>query len=226
MRRSGYKPVLFGGLGLAAVLSLPSVFRFLPIFAVRQIEFVGLHYLSPEQVLLGSGITEKQNLFDNISLIERRLSRVRGIEKVSVERELPGTLRIRLTETVPVAFVSTPERLVALDRDARPLPYDPVDSDLDLPLVARPDRKLVRALATVRAADNSLFAGIKNAFNDGKNKLVLDSEEGRIVMRPDVSVEDIRSVGVVLRHLAQTGRPFEEIDLRYDGWVVVRRGVL
>lgn len=221
--------------GAGAVLALativwggPVLLRHAAFFRVRQVELIGVKYLPPSAVLAGLGLSPTANVFDNVGALERRTEGVAGVVSARVERRLPGTLRVTLVEQVPVAFTPGPNRLVAMDGDGRSLPYDPAASGLDLPIVARADSLLFRTLAVVRSTDSTLFRDVDGArrVSPGSTQLVLEMTGRRLLLDGVPAPEDVRAVSAVRRHLAQTGRPYRELDARYEGWVVVRRSVM
>ncbi|MEE8573230.1 MAG: FtsQ-type POTRA domain-containing protein, partial [Gemmatimonadota bacterium] len=137
-------------LGVVAVLALAAWFLAplglsqLDFFQLRQVEVVGLRYLSPELVLARVKIEPDRNVFESLSEIDRRAEEVPGIISARVVRRLPGTLRLELVEEPPVAFARGEQGLVPLDIDARPLPYDPSVTGFDLPVAERPEPVLTR----------------------------------------------------------------------------------
>src|SRR4051812_22500217 len=123
------------GLGL----STPLLLRHIAFFRVRQVELVGVRYLAPDSVLAALKLRPGQNIFDDEDQIARRAESLGGVVMASVDPKLPGPLRVSILERIPVAFPPGPNRLVALDADGGPLPYDPAATGLDLPLIPRPD---------------------------------------------------------------------------------------
>lgn len=207
--------------------AVPASLRRMPFFQVRQVELIGVRYLAPDSVLEHLGLSRTQNLFDEAEPIETRAAQMAGVVSARVDRRLPGTLRVTIVEQVPVAFVPGPERLVAMDGDGNALPYNPTASGLDLPMVARADSQLLRSLAVVRTADSTVFRDVDSARRRTAKggDVVLDLGKGarRVVFDGTPTPDDVRAVSAVRRHLAQTGRPYRELDARYQGWVVVRR---
>lgn len=191
---------------------------------MRQVELVGLRYLAPEQVLATLRLAPDRHLFDPVGEIERRAEAIPGVERVSVTRRLPGTLRLTFVERVPVAFAPGPAGLVPLDADARPMPYDPALTGFDLPVLDRPDSVLVQALAQVRVADSVLFQRVDAARRGRGGMVVLELGTRQILLQPMPTIDEIRAVETVRRHLVRSGRAFDVLDARFDGWVVVRRG--
>ncbi|HTQ52762.1 MAG TPA: FtsQ-type POTRA domain-containing protein [Candidatus Acidoferrales bacterium] len=78
-------------------------------FAIRRVDVQTDGIIAPDQLRRWSGVKPGVNLMalDLVS-VKRNLELVSTIDSVSVERVLPGTLRIRVTERPPVAQVDVP----------------------------------------------------------------------------------------------------------------------
>jgi cell division protein FtsQ len=197
--------------------------RHIGFFRVRQVELTGVRYLSPDSVLAALALRPDQNVFDDADAIEQRAETLGGVVSAKVERKLPGTLKISVLERVPVAFAPGPDRMVALDGDGHSLPYDPAATALDLPVIQRSDTLLVRTLSVVRLADSALFQDVDAARRGSQGGVTLELSSARVLLPGVPAPEDVRTVGAVRRHLASTGRRYDELDARYEGWVIVRR---
>jgi cell division septal protein FtsQ len=78
-------------------------------FAVQRLEVQSDGVISPDQLRRWSGVNLGDNLFVlKLDEVKRGLEMVSMIHSVSVERILPDTLRIRVTERVPLAQVNVP----------------------------------------------------------------------------------------------------------------------
>lgn len=216
------------GAGVSAVLALlalgPWGLRHVSFFRVRQVEIVGLRYLSPGPVVQALGLARDQNLFDPLGPIEARARALGGVLRVRVERRLPGTLHVTIVERPAIAFVPGPVGLVAVDAEGRPLPYDPAASGLDLPLVRRADPTVLRALDGIRSVDSTLYLAIESAGLARHGAVVMELAQRRLVVSASPKSDEIRAVGAVRRHLAATGRRYVELDASFAGWVIARRG--
>ena len=220
MKRRAILSVAGGAVVLAGLLGTPLLLRQMAFFRVRQVELIGVRYLGPDDVLDALDLKPDQSIFDDLEVLQERVSRVGGVVRVRVRRRLPGTLRVEVSERLPMALVPGPEGFVTLDAWAKPLPYDPAVSGVDLPVVARPDTLLVGALAAVRFASRDLYDEVEwvERDEDGGVRLVLGGR--RILMRDVPSVSDVDAVLAVRE---QIGNAYDELDARYSGWVVVRR---
>ncbi|MBI2536836.1 MAG: FtsQ-type POTRA domain-containing protein [Gemmatimonadetes bacterium] len=223
MKRRG---VWFAGataLVLGGVVVGPVALRQLAFFGVRRVELVGTRYLAPEQLVARLGLAPDQNLFDDTGEIARRVERVGGVVSARVERRLPGTLRITVVERVPVAFAPGPNGLVPLDAAGQALPYDPAATGLALPVVPRADSLVLGALAQVRAADSALYQDVDAAQRGEAGAVLLELGPRRVMLRGRPTIDAVQAVAAVRRHLAASGRPYAELDARFEGWVVARR---
>jgi cell division septal protein FtsQ len=78
-------------------------------FAIRRVDVQTDGVISPDQLRRWSGVKPGDNLMAlDLASVRRNLELVSTIGSVSVERVLPGTLRIRVTERQPVAQVDVP----------------------------------------------------------------------------------------------------------------------
>jgi len=215
---AGAAALLLGG-----VLLGPLALRQVAFFRLRRVELVGTRYLAPDQVVSRLGLAPKQSLFDGTGQIARRVESVGGVVSARVERRLPGTLRITVTERVPVAFAPGPGGLVPLDAAGRALPYDPAATGLALPLVPRADAVILAALAQVRSADSALYQEVDAARRGDGGGVLLELGPRRVLLRAKPTIDEVQAVAAVRRHLAASGRPYAELDARFQGWVVGRR---
>jgi cell division septal protein FtsQ len=210
------------GLGLALWFGLPRTLRGLDFFRVRRVEIAGLQYLDPANVVGALKLSPTASVFDDPAPLARRVLGMRGVTAVEIGRRLPGTLRVELTEAIPVALASRGEGLVLLDARGRVLPYDPLRSAPDLPYAAYGDAVVTGVLARVRDFAPDLFARIGSAWRVGPD-VVLEVGGRRLWFGAQVSAEDIRAVMAVEQALARSGRPYQELDGRFAGQVIVRR---
>jgi cell division septal protein FtsQ len=78
-------------------------------FAIEHIDVQTSGKIPDDQLRRWSGVRLGQNLIAlNLAAVERNLELVSAIQSVSVERVLPRTLKIRVTEREPIAQVNVP----------------------------------------------------------------------------------------------------------------------
>jgi cell division septal protein FtsQ len=80
-----------------------------PDFAIQSVQVQTDGMIAPEQLRRWSGVRIGSNLIAlDLAAVKRNLELVSAIDSVSVERVLPQTLRIRVTERTPIAQVNVP----------------------------------------------------------------------------------------------------------------------
>jgi cell division protein FtsQ len=80
-----------------------------PDFAIQQIDVQTDGVIAPEQLRRWTGVKPGANLIAlDLASVKRNLELVSLIDSVSVERVLPRTLKIRVTERDPIAQVNVP----------------------------------------------------------------------------------------------------------------------
>lgn len=78
-------------------------------FAIQQVEVQTDGVIAPDQIRRWSGVKPGANLIAlDLGAVKRNLELVSAIDTVSVERVLPRTLKIRVTERDPIAQVDIP----------------------------------------------------------------------------------------------------------------------
>ncbi len=78
-------------------------------FAIQQIDAQSDGVIAPEQLRRWAGVKSGANLIRlDLASVKRNLELVSAIDSVSVERVLPRTLKIRVTERNPIAQVNVP----------------------------------------------------------------------------------------------------------------------
>ncbi len=125
--------VLVGAL-TALAAAAPRWLRRADTFRVRRVDVVGTRYLEPHAVLAASGIGPRASVFDDPAPWRARVLRLPMITDATIERRLPSSLVIRVTEAAPVALARTPD-LVPVDARGAVLPIPPGSADLDLPVL-------------------------------------------------------------------------------------------
>lgn len=222
------------GAGVAA----PHTMRRMDSFNVKRVEVRGTRYLAPHEALRQSGITAGSSVFDDLEAWQQALERHPLVTQARVERDLPSTVRIHVTEADPVALVRAPE-LRPVRADGRVLPVDPAEVDLDLPvLIADPNSvrdghiadarviEVTRTLAAIRDAQVQLYGWISDAgaARDGGVRLTLRSPAGAQIFVPVIpDARTLRELWLTLSDLAarQDFARLAKIDARYRHQVVV-----
>ncbi len=227
-----------GAAGTVAAAVSPRWLRRADAFRVRRVEVVGTRFLDAHDVLAATGIARgRASVFDDPSPWRERLLRLPQVQAAEIDRRLPSTLVVRVTEAEPIALARTPE-LVPVTAAGVVLPLR-AGIELDLPLVdvaakvgadgrlASPDALAVaRTLDRLRVLDPELAAAVSEAQP-------LPGRAVRLVLRTPAGLEALVSAApsdTALRHLHEAladvaGRGelarVRRIDARFTDQIVV-----
>lgn len=235
-RRIGW--VLLGA-GLVALMGglsqSPRLLRRMDTFRVRQVEVRGTRWLAPDDVLASSGLTDHSSVFDSPDAWIASLEEHPMIASARIERRLPSTVRIVVTETQPVAFVRS-ITLLPVSAEGRVLPITPEAARLDLPILMRAvevdadgyidarGRAAVKALAALQQEEPALAAAVSEFDGGGALRLLLRLEQPTVALLPiEPTATRMNEVRRTLDHLARRGElPLTQVvDGRFEGQVVV-----
>ena len=200
----------------------PPLLRRMRFFQVRRVEVFGTHYIPPDDILARLRVDTTASVWDDLAPLERRVAEHPQVGRVSIERKLPGTLVVRVSENLPVAFVPAAGGLRATDADGHILPLDPSKVDVDLPVLERPDSALVRILADVRGASPALFARISAARRPSPSELTFALPGFLVRTNANVNPARLADVLPVEQDLARRHARVVELDLRYRDQVIAK----
>jgi cell division septal protein FtsQ len=240
VRSAGVRWLIVLGIAVAATsaaAAAPRYMRGLDNFRVQRVEVVGTRFMPPDQALAASGITERSSVFDDPAAWRERLLRHALVHDVRIERNLPGTIRIVVRESEPVALVPTPE-LRPVDARGRILPIDLSSAPMDLPLLAlitgtasdgtirsNGTRQLLRELGRIQDLHPMLAARISELEPlAGAYRIVLREPAGAEVLLPmNANAQRLREVESALSDLAARSElnGSSRIDGRFSEQVVV-----
>jgi cell division protein FtsQ len=216
----------------AALLSSPwwgrAALRRLDFFRVRRVEVDGTRYVSADQIVQRLRIDTTASVWDDVAVLEQRVRQHPSVRDVRIERKLPGTLLVRVTENLPVALVPAAAGLVPVDAAGRSLPINPAIADVDLPVLATRDAIALRLLGEVRDRAPALFARIgevRRASRGGPVFLLVRLTEQptrEILAAIDVTAERLVDIVPVEQDLSRRNLRAAELDLRFRDQVVAR----
>ena len=115
-----------------------------PDFAIQQVQIHTDGVIAPDQLRRWAGVKPGQNLIRlDLASVKRNLEMVSLVDSVSVERVLPNTLKIRVTEREPVAQVNVARAdagdgidIIVFELDATGMVMQPLDPRLStMPLL-------------------------------------------------------------------------------------------
>ncbi|MBW3570653.1 MAG: FtsQ-type POTRA domain-containing protein [Gemmatimonadetes bacterium] len=236
------RPVRLALLGLVAAAAgsapfwAPPALRRVPLFDANRVEVAGTRLLAPHEVVAASGVRIGASVWTDPAQWEAALERHPVIAEARVERRLPATLRIRITEKRPVALVAA-GTLRPATAGGELLPVDPARVPVDLPLAgAAPDTATrVRDPATLRLlaeagrladADPMLMARVSELRGGpgGATWLVLAHPRAEVLLPAGAAEPRLTQLRATLadvaRRVPQGGRA--QVDARFADMVVVR----
>ncbi len=224
--------MMAGGVALAAAW-LPDALAELDYFRAREYRVAGARVLDEEQVLATAAISPFVSVFDDLTMMERRLEEHPLIRRARITTVLPTTLVFTIEERTPVAFVASPV-LEPVDRDGQILPLSPVDHRLDLPVLMRVGGRgalspsqlqtLAREADRLAADDPTFLAAVSElTIDDGGDATAVVSGDLLLRFRPPLSHRRLRE-GLNVLEDAVLRRPDQRasvLDLRFEDQVVV-----
>jgi cell division septal protein FtsQ len=206
---------------------------------LKHVRVEGLHYLDADRVIRIAGLTIGQDLFKvDFARARQALLLEPRIADVRLSHIWPRSLEIQVTERTPVMLV---QHGVPWEIDSAGVLLPPLADgvEADVPMIAGPhfDRwpagtrvrtgEVDRALAWVRAlSDRDLQLGSQLSEVDASDPdlTVLTLLSGTRVLSPawPLDLRQISALRVALADLRQRGESAREIDIRFDGQIVVR----
>jgi cell division protein FtsQ len=168
------------------------------------------------------------SVWGDVSRWEGRVRQHPAVRDVRIERRLPGTLVVRLTENPPVALVQAAAGLVPVDAAGRSLPIDPSSVDVDLPVLVVRDTTVLRVLGEVRVLTPVLFARIGEVRRLAGGGWVFRmagaavEQSHDILASADISAARLSEIIPVEQDLARRNLRAVELDLRFRDQVIAR----
>jgi cell division protein FtsQ len=199
-----------------------------PSFAVRTIEITGAVHTPPASLRQATRRYEGVNLFQiDIARVQHDLRGLGWVSRIDIEKKLPDTLRIKITERKPVALVRLNDRLLYVDQAGTPFAeLSPRVGDDDLPLITSAEGpELARSVAFVtalRKSDRALYARVSEVWPIAPRGFAMyDRELGAVVY---VNADDVSAKYRNLRAVlgAEANPNIEYADLRFADRVIVK----
>jgi len=227
--------VILRNAGLVATLAAGAVWAYRHTqsnerFAVRTIEVDGVVH-TPRAAL-----DKTTQSYVGLNLFQIELARVQKdlsgpglgwVHRIDIEKKLPDTLRIKITERQPVALVRSGERLLYVDAEGVGFAeLSPAAGDDDLPLISDAAgtelQRTVTLLRDLRVRDRELYSRISEIWPIApRGFAIYDRELGAVVY---VNAEDAagkwRDLYAVLR--AENNPKIQYADLRFADRVIVK----
>jgi cell division protein FtsQ len=209
---------------LASPLWGPPVLRRLAFFRVRRVEILGARYTAPADLLQRLRVDTTRSVWDPLEPLAERVRTHPQVESVTVSRRLPGTIVVRVTERRPVALVSGPGGLRAVDEHGRRLPLDPSRTPVDAPIITSAPRDPIvyHLLGAMQRETPQLYAQLSSIRAVGADELVLQIADVPVRTMTSVTLERLADIQPVRRDLTRRQLRPAELDLRYRDQVIAR----
>ena len=231
---SRLKLALFGILALLLFSSpmwAPLFMRRMAYFRVRRIEILGAHYVAPGDILSRLNVDTLASIWDPTKPLAARIATHREIATARVERKLPGTLVVHVTERVPVALVPASNGFLIYDERGVVLPIDPTRVSVDVPVLSQRDTALLRLLGAMQERMPALYKRLSEVRRVGRGELVLQLKSDELPLQlksvpvrvmQDVTLERLADIDPVEADLVRRQARVAEIDLRFRDQVIAR----
>ena len=225
LRKPGYR-YLAGIIALIILATAPrwgmGALHRLAYFHVRKLEIRGVTYLQPEDVVARLRVDTMRSIVDDVAPLEARLRSLPQVASVAITRRFPGTLIVTVQENMPVALVPRGDGLQPYDSLGKPLPIDPSQESLDLPVLTVPDARALRLIGELRASDPRMYARISEVAPAGPDLLFTLTSALQVRASAGVAPQRFRDIFPVESDLARRNERAAELDLRYRDQVVAR----
>ncbi len=200
----------------------PRILSHMSYFQIRHVEVSGQRYMPPREILSLLSVDTTFSIWTDLDSLSARLTSHPEIRSVRLERRLPGTLEVRVTENLPVAFVPVARGLAVVDEDGATLPIDPSRVDVDLPIVQNADTVLLSLLADLRDEEPRMFARISAARRGAHGDIELTLPSYSVLAREGVTAERLGDIAPVEQDLDRRGARVAQLDLRFRDQVIAR----
>jgi cell division protein FtsQ len=209
---------------LASPFWAPPLLRRLSFFRIRRVEILGARYTPPADLLQRLRVDTTRSVWDPLEPLADRVRTHPQVESVTVSRRLPGTIVVRVTERRPVALVSGPGGLRAVDEHGRRLPLDPSRTPVDAPIITSAPRATMvyHLLGAMRRETPQLYARLSSIRAIGADEMVLQIADLPVRAMTSVTLERLGDIEPVQRDLARRQLRPAELDLRYRDQVIAR----
>lgn len=215
--------------------------RQMPWLLIARVEVTGTRLLAPHEVLAASGIQQGQHLLDDPVAWEDALLAHPVIANAEITRKPPRTIRIRVTEKLPVALIGDGTLRMAT-ATGEILPVDPHAAPMDLPILHGSMSDSARAINTRNALAEiarltllapTLMREVSEVrlAGDAGHSLLLNHNAADILIpigAGPIRMEELRRIlsdlddRFPLPGDGSSRIPKHRVDLRFDGQVVVR----
>ena len=199
-------------------------------FAVKHVEIAGAahtpHAMLEAQTRQYAGL----NLFRiDIARVQRDLESLPWIRRVNIEKKLPDTLRIMISEREPIALLRDRERLLYVDAEGTSIAeLSAAAGNDDLPVIAHAAglelARTIDLLQTLHAADAELYSRIGEIRPIAPRGFAVFDRELRttVYVNAEDAIEKWRELYAVTRADRLFAGSIEYADLRFADRLIVK----
>ncbi len=213
---------------VAALIALLIWAAFLsPFLKVKKVRVSGGRHTTSEEIARAAGLDSADNLLLlSTSSIAADAARLPWVKSVEVERKLPGTVKVRVTERKPMMVLAAEGRRWLLDSEGRVLGSEPGQERM--PVIAGSpvdaleagatvgDQEVTGALAVFSSMPRTLRTKVQAISAPTVERITLSLRDGTQVRygAPHDLVSKNEVLGVLLRRLQEEGSRAASIDVR------------
>lgn len=196
-----------------------------PGLSVQEIRIEGREFAPREALLAAIGITPGEAILDfEPSAARQRLEQIAWVESAHVERRLPGTILIRITERRAFAVWQREGRFSVIDREGRVMATERLEAFGPLPLVVGlgAERVAAQMVDLLRSAPE-IADRVQAIIRVSERRWNLRLQNGADIMLPEGHEEAaITRLAELQAREKLLDRPVAAVDMRLPDRLVVR----
>ncbi|UPY38185.1 cell division protein FtsQ/DivIB [Sediminicoccus sp. KRV36] len=196
-----------------------------PGLSVQEIRIEGREFAPREALLAAIGITPGEAMLDFQPQVARqRLEQIAWVESAHVERRLPGTILIRISERRAFAIWQRDGRFSVIDREGRVMATERLEAFGPLPLVvgAGAERVAAQMIDLLRSAPE-ISDRVQAIIRVSERRWNLRLQNGADILLPEGHEEAaITRLAELQARDRLLDRPLAAVDMRLPDRLVVR----
>lgn len=196
-----------------------------PGLSLQEIRIEGREF-APREALLGAiGITPGEAMLDfNPAAARQRLERIAWVETAHVERRLPGTILVRITERRAFAVWQRDGRFSVIDREGRVMATERLEAFGPLPLVVGIGaERVAAAMIDLLRSTPEIADRVQAIIRVSERRWNLRLQNGADILLPEGHEEAaITRLAELQARDRLLDRPLAAVDMRLPDRLVVR----
>ncbi len=195
-------------------------------FFIKKIEFDGNDRVPEILLLKTSGLRYKSNIFSaSLDDVKKRLESITWIRSVTVQRQLPSTIYIRVAERTPIAILQSKQKLYLVDAEGVVLENDNIGDFDNLPIIIGEEaEKDATNLLNCLDKFPKIRKQLVYAVRIGKRRWDIKINRGVTIKLPEKGI--MRALGIVDEVSDNNGffhEDIDSIDLRMHDKIVISK---